>query len=61
MTALLQVRDVEKSFGGVHAVRGVSFDVNEGEASLFRPDNGSYKLIARVQMEEWSHIAAAAK
>jgi broad specificity phosphatase PhoE len=37
------------------------FDVNEGEASLFRPDNGSYKLIARVQMEEWSHIAAAAK
>ena len=37
------------------------FDVNEGEASLFRPENGSYKLIARVQMEEWSHIAAAAK
>ena len=37
------------------------FDVNEGEASLFRPDNGSYTLIARVQMEEWPHIAAAAK
>jgi broad specificity phosphatase PhoE len=37
------------------------FDVKEGEASLFRPENGSYKLIARVQMEEWPYIAAAAK
>jgi len=36
------------------------FDVKEGEASLFRPENGSYKLIARVQMEEWPHITAAA-
>jgi len=37
------------------------FDVKEGEASLFRPENGGYKLIARLQMEEWPHIAAAAK
>ena len=37
------------------------FDVKEGEASIFRPENGSYKLIARVQMEEWSHLAAAAE
>src|SRR6201997_2834430 len=29
------------------------FDVKEGEASLFRPDNGSYALVARVQMEKW--------
>jgi len=36
------------------------FDVKEGEASLFRPDNGSYKLIARIQMEEWPQITAAA-
>src|SRR5215468_7018894 len=36
------------------------FDVKEGEASLFRPENGSYKLIARVQMEEWPHITAGA-
>jgi broad specificity phosphatase PhoE len=35
------------------------FDVKEGEASIFRPENGSYKVIARVQMEEWPHIAAA--
>jgi phosphohistidine phosphatase SixA len=37
------------------------FDVKEGEASLFRPENGSYKLVARVQMEEWPKIAVAAK
>jgi broad specificity phosphatase PhoE len=37
------------------------FDVKEGEASLFRPENGSYKLLARVQMDEWPSIAAAAK
>jgi len=37
------------------------FDVKEGEASIFRPADGSYKLIARVQMDEWPRIAAAAK
>jgi broad specificity phosphatase PhoE len=35
------------------------FDVKEGEASVFRPENGSYRLIARVQMEEWPRITAA--
>jgi broad specificity phosphatase PhoE len=37
------------------------FDVKEGEASIFRPADGSYKLVARVQMDEWLRIAAAAK
>jgi phosphohistidine phosphatase SixA len=37
------------------------FDVKEGEASIFRPENGSYKLITRVQMDEWPRIAIAAK
>jgi hypothetical protein len=37
------------------------FDVKKGEALIFRPENGSYKVIARVQMEEWPHIAAAVK
>ena len=35
------------------------FDVKEGEASLFRPENGSYKLLARVQMDEWPRVAVA--
>jgi broad specificity phosphatase PhoE len=37
------------------------FDVKEGEASIFRPENGSYTLVARVQMDEWFRIAIAAK
>jgi len=35
------------------------FDVKEGETSIFRPADGGYKLVARVQMDEWSRIAAA--
>ena len=37
------------------------FDVKEGEASIFRPEGGSYKLVARLQMDEWPRIAATAK
>ena len=37
------------------------FEVKEGEASVFHPENGSYKLVARVQMDEWSRIAAPNK
>ena len=34
------------------------FDVKEGEASIFRSDNGGYRLVARVQMEDWPRLAA---
>ena len=37
------------------------FDVKEGEASIFRPENGSYKLVAGLQRDEWPRVAAAAK
>ena len=37
------------------------FDVREGEASIFRPDGGKYRLVARVQMDDWPMIAAAAQ
>jgi phosphohistidine phosphatase SixA len=37
------------------------FDVKEGEASIFIPESGKYSLFARVQMEEWPKIAAAAQ
>jgi hypothetical protein len=37
------------------------FEVKEGEASVFKPDGGSYKLVARVHIDEWSRIAAAGK
>ena len=33
------------------------FDVNEGEASIFRPQGGVYRLVARVHMDDWPRIA----
>ena len=35
------------------------FDVKEGEASIFKPEGAAYKLVARVQMDDWPRIAAA--
>jgi phosphohistidine phosphatase SixA len=37
------------------------FDVKEGEASIFKPEGGKYRLVARVQMEDWPKLAASAK
>ena len=37
------------------------FDVKEGEASIFRPENGHYTLMARVQMTDWTRIVTAAQ
>lgn len=34
-------------------------EVKEGEAAVFRPHGGSYRLIARLQMDEWPRLAAA--
>ena len=37
------------------------FDVKEGEATIFKPDGSAYTVVARVPMEEWPRIAAAAR
>jgi phosphohistidine phosphatase SixA len=36
------------------------FDVKEGEASIFKPDGGKYRLVARLQMEDWPKLAVTA-
>jgi phosphohistidine phosphatase SixA len=34
------------------------FDVKEGEASIFKPEDSEYRLVARVQMEDWPKLIA---
>ena len=43
MSAHLSVRSIHKRFGGVHALRGVDFDVARGEGMALVGDNGAGK------------------
>ena len=44
MSNVLTIVDMHKTYaGGVHAVRGVSFDVNQGESVAINGSSGSGK------------------
>ncbi|MFN2456520.1 MAG: ATP-binding cassette domain-containing protein, partial [Pyrinomonadaceae bacterium] len=43
MTQLLQMQGIRKSFGGVHALKGVDFNIGAGEVVALVGENGAGK------------------
>jgi ABC-type transporter Mla maintaining outer membrane lipid asymmetry ATPase subunit MlaF len=44
MTQILKMQGIEKRFGGVHALRGVDFDISAGEAVALVGERGQVNL-----------------
>ena len=44
--AMLEVRDLEVSYGAINAIKKISFDVNEGEVIALIGANGAGKTTA---------------
>ena len=45
MAAILEVNDLHCSYGPIHALRGISFHVDEGEVVTLVGSNGAGKYI----------------
>ena len=43
MSSLLEIRDLKVNYGGIEALKGISFDVNEGEIVTLIGANGAGK------------------
>ncbi|MEA3089125.1 MAG: erythritol transport system ATP-binding protein [Caballeronia sp.] len=58
---LLSARDIVKSYGGVHALKGVNFDIHRGKVTTLFGENGAgkstlMKILAGVEMPTSGHI-----
>ena len=50
MTAVLKVSNIQKSFGGITAVNGVSFDLHQGELLAVVGESGSGKSVTMMSL-----------
>jgi ABC-type multidrug transport system ATPase subunit len=48
VTALLELREVDVSFGGTHALRGLDLELGEGVTGLFGPNGSGKSTLLRV-------------
>ena len=50
MGQILQVNDLHVYYGSIHAVKGVSFEVNEGEVVTLIGANGAGKSLSLIHI-----------
>ncbi len=59
MEVVLAARDVTKSFGAVHALKGVNFDVHRGQVTTLFGENGAGKstMLNILSGQSWRKIS----
>lgn len=63
---ILSLNDIEKSFGGIHALSGVSFDLRQGEVHALVGENGAgkstlIKIVSGAYFPDKGHIVIGGK